>query len=167
MSFSFPVICMTVIFFLMLGACTGLKYADMENAYRLSKTVDESSSIREVVVTEETVAETPSSNKQPAASTESITVSEEPSAASETTPETLHEVKQGECLWWIAQFEDIYNDPLLWPLIYSANKDKIKNPHLIYPGQVLTIPRTGISEKQIEEARKTAKSTRPYLKINR
>ena len=24
--------------------------------------------------------------------------------------------------------------------IYNANRDKIKNPNLIYPGQVLTIP---------------------------
>ena len=27
-----------------------------------------------------------------------------------------------------------------YTVIYNANKDKIKNPNLIYPGQVLTIP---------------------------
>ncbi|RKY99973.1 MAG: hypothetical protein DRQ10_05145 [Candidatus Hydrothermota bacterium] len=51
------------------------------------------------------------------------------------------EVIPGDCLWKIAGFYWIYNDPLQWPRIYKANKDKIKDPDLIYPGQVLTIPR--------------------------
>lgn len=52
-----------------------------------------------------------------------------------------HVVKKGECLWYIAGYEEIYGNPLKWPLIYKANKDKIKDPDLIYPGQVLVIPR--------------------------
>jgi len=52
-----------------------------------------------------------------------------------------HVVKKGECLWYIAGYKEIYANPLKWPLIYKANKDKIKNPDLIYPGQVLSIPR--------------------------
>ena len=51
------------------------------------------------------------------------------------------EVIPGDCLWKIAGFYWIYNDPLQWPRIYKANKDKIKDPDLIYPWQVLTIPR--------------------------
>ena len=50
-------------------------------------------------------------------------------------------VKKGECLWWIAEYEHIYNDPFKWPTIYEANRDQIKDPDLIYPGQVLRIPR--------------------------
>ena len=29
-----------------------------------------------------------------------------------------------------------------WQAIFEANKDKIKNPDLIHPGQVLTLPPT-------------------------
>ena len=34
----------------------------------------------------------------------------------------------------------VYHDGSQWPMIYEANKDKIKNPNLIYPGWVLLIP---------------------------
>lgn len=52
-----------------------------------------------------------------------------------------HVVKKGECLWYIAGYDDIYGNPLKWPLIYKANKNKIKDPDLIYPGQEFEIPR--------------------------
>ncbi|MFH1038490.1 MAG: LysM peptidoglycan-binding domain-containing protein [PVC group bacterium] len=52
-----------------------------------------------------------------------------------------HRVVKGECLWFIAGYDRIYGNPLQWPLIYKANTDKIKNPDLIYPGQVFIIPR--------------------------
>jgi nucleoid-associated protein YgaU len=54
---------------------------------------------------------------------------------------TTWTVRKGECLWWIAGYEVIYNDPLKWPRIYEANTDQIKDPDLIYPDQVLRIPR--------------------------
>jgi hypothetical protein len=50
-------------------------------------------------------------------------------------------VRKGECLWWISGYEQIYNNPLEWPRIYEANRDQIKDPDLIYPDQVLRIPR--------------------------
>ncbi len=45
-----------------------------------------------------------------------------------------------DCLWKIAGYKKIYNNARLWPKIYRANKAKIKNPDLIYPGQVFKIP---------------------------
>lgn len=45
-----------------------------------------------------------------------------------------------DCLWKIAGYKSIYNNSRLWPKIYRANKGKIKNPDLIYPGQVFKIP---------------------------
>jgi len=51
------------------------------------------------------------------------------------------EVIPGDYLWKIAGFTWIYGDPTMWTKIYEANKDQIKDPDLIYPGQVFTIPR--------------------------
>ncbi|MBW2558009.1 MAG: LysM peptidoglycan-binding domain-containing protein [Deltaproteobacteria bacterium] len=73
-----------------------------------------------------------------------------------------HVVKSGECLWWIAEYENIYNDPFMWPLIYNTNKDKINNPDLIYPGQTLDIPRSGYTMDEVREARRLAGAPRPY-----
>ena len=47
-------------------------------------------------------------------------------------------VVKGDCLWNIAK--KFYGNGSKYTVIYNANKDKIKNPNLIYPGQVLTIP---------------------------
>ncbi len=66
-------------------------------------------------------------------------------------------VVKGECLWKIAGYDKIYGDPFQWPLIYKANKSQIKDPDLIYPGQVLTIPRN-VSEEEVKQAIKEAKN---------
>lgn len=47
-------------------------------------------------------------------------------------------VVKGDCLWNIAK--KFYGNGSKYTVIYNANKNKIKNPNLIYPGQVLTIP---------------------------
>lgn len=47
-------------------------------------------------------------------------------------------VKRGNCLWNIAK--RFYGNGSKYTTIYNANRDKIKNPNLIYPGQVLWIP---------------------------
>ncbi len=47
-------------------------------------------------------------------------------------------VKSGDCLWNIAK--KYYGNGAQYTKIYNANKGKIKNPNLIYPGQVLAIP---------------------------
>lgn len=50
----------------------------------------------------------------------------------------LHEVRPGESLAVIARRE--LGDPLLWPVLYRANRDRIKDPTRIYPGQQISIP---------------------------
>lgn len=55
-----------------------------------------------------------------------------------TSGGTTYTVVKGDSLWKIAKKH--YGDPLKWPVIYNANKDKIRNPNRIYPGQVLVIP---------------------------
>jgi nucleoid-associated protein YgaU len=53
---------------------------------------------------------------------------------------TVKSSKPEDCLWRIAGKKEFYGNAKLWPRIYEANKDKIKNKNLIYPNQVLYIP---------------------------
>lgn len=50
-------------------------------------------------------------------------------------------VVAGDSLSKIAKRE--YGDASKWQKIYDANRDQIKNPDLIHPGQVLNLPRQG------------------------
>jgi nucleoid-associated protein YgaU len=56
----------------------------------------------------------------------------------------LHVVRAGESLATIAKSE--LGDIALWPVLYRANRDRIKDPTRIYPGQELTIPEPGSEE---------------------
>ncbi|EMR02366.1 LysM peptidoglycan-binding domain-containing protein [Cesiribacter andamanensis] len=49
-----------------------------------------------------------------------------------------YEIKKGDSLSAIAKRE--YGDATKWRTIYEANKDQIKNPDLIHPGQKIKIP---------------------------
>lgn len=70
----------------------------------------------------------------PAVATETTQPVEDPPKAESQT----YTVVKGDSLWKIAK--KYYGDGSKYPTIYQANTDKIKNPNLIYPGQVLTIP---------------------------
>ena len=67
-------------------------------------------------------------------------------------------VIDGETLWIIAAKKEIYQDPLLWPLLYRANRDQIKNPRQVYGGQILNIPRNQ-NESDLAQARATARKS--------
>lgn len=58
---------------------------------------------------------------------------------SPTREERKYVVKKGDFLLKIAQ--ELYGDLDRWRDIYKANRKIIKNPNLIYPGQVLVIPK--------------------------
>lgn len=47
-------------------------------------------------------------------------------------------VQPGFSLWKIAR--DNYGDGIMYVQVFEANRDKIKDPDLIYPGQVFTMP---------------------------
>jgi len=57
--------------------------------------------------------------------------------AAQTTGRT-YTVVAGDSLSKIAKRE--YGDASKWHRIFEANRDKIQNPDLIHPGQVLNLP---------------------------
>jgi len=64
-------------------------------------------------------------------------VTEERPVENPPTPKT-YVVKKGDCLWNIAK--KYLGNGARYTEIYELNKDKIKNPNLIYPGQELILP---------------------------
>jgi nucleoid-associated protein YgaU len=66
-------------------------------------------------------------------------------------------VRRGETLPQIAARTEIYNDYSLWPLIYRANRDQIRDPKQLWPGQVLKIPRHFSRDEALEAKRYSGK----------
>jgi len=64
------------------------------------------------------------------------TASREPAAQPEP-----YSVQRGDTLWGISARERIYNNPFMWPLIYKANAQQIRDPDRIFPRQIFVIPR--------------------------
>ncbi|MBA3646128.1 MAG: LysM peptidoglycan-binding domain-containing protein [Gemmatimonadaceae bacterium] len=65
----------------------------------------------------------------------------------DSTREVTHTVKTGDTLWDLAQ--TYLKNPFRWPDIFRRNTDIVKNPHWIYPGEVIRIP---VSEVRPEVA---------------
>ena len=62
---------------------------------------------------------------------------------SELSPNAPEEytVKRGDTLWGISAM--FLKSPWRWPELWGMNLEQIRNPHLIYPGQVLYLDKTG------------------------
>lgn len=71
---------------------------------------------------------------------EAVTVTENgENRETEHAPQPVtYQVKKGDCLWNIAKAK--LGNGARYTEIYELNRDKIKNPSLIYPGQILTMP---------------------------
>jgi nucleoid-associated protein YgaU len=52
-----------------------------------------------------------------------------------------HLVVRGEFLSKISGYANVYGSPFKWQRIYEANKDVVTDPNVVYPYQVLNIPR--------------------------
>ncbi len=76
-------------------------------------------------------------------------------------PLTHVKVAPAENLLMIAARPEVYDDGELWPLIYKANRDQIKDPTEIFPGQTLLIPRDK-SPEEIEAARIEARESKLF-----
>jgi nucleoid-associated protein YgaU len=72
-------------------------------------------------------------------------------------PGAFHDVRDGDTLATIAAMT--LGDPSLWPALYRANRDQIRDPARLYPGQRLEIPTLSPAER--EAVRREAKALRP------
>ncbi|TCH99542.1 LysM peptidoglycan-binding domain-containing protein [Roseococcus sp. SYP-B2431] len=61
-----------------------------------------------------------------------------PAVASAEEAPTRHVVQPGHNLWRIAR--GTYGQGIRYTDIFAANREQIRNPHLIYPGQIFTLP---------------------------
>lgn len=71
-------------------------------------------------------------------------------------------VVRGDTLWGLSA--KYLKDPYRWPALWKMNAQEIKNPHWIYPGQVLVLDRSGSEPRLSFATDKTEKlSPREYI----
>jgi len=73
-----------------------------------------------------------------------------------------YQVRKGDTLWAIAFQKRIYAESAFWPLVFKSNQDRIKDPDLLTPGQILLIQK-GQTDAQLDKARQLAKDTPAYI----
>jgi nucleoid-associated protein YgaU len=74
---------------------------------------------------------------------------------------STYSVNHGDSLWKISGKSKIYGDSWKWPLIFIANREKIKDPDIIRTGWDLKINRGAGADEEANAVQK-AKDTPRY-----
>jgi len=107
-----------------------------EAAEVLAAAREEAAAAAEAETVAEAVAETEVETATATeAASETVTATAAPASRVQVSVVT---VQPGFTLWGIAK--ENYGDGLLYVRVYEANKDRIRDPDLIYPGQIFTVP---------------------------
>lgn len=128
---------------------------EQKRAAELAARAEEARILREVLEAERRQAEQERQRREEAKA--SKTVRETHTLKETVSHPFTYTVHRGETLPQIAARAEIYNTSSLWPLIYRANRDQIRDPKQLWPGQVLKIPRNYSREEALEAKRYSGK----------
>ncbi|MCV2865856.1 LysM peptidoglycan-binding domain-containing protein [Albidovulum sediminicola] len=103
-----------------------------------SDTLATGQSVTEKSVTEQSDTAEPAAAQPAAAQPAVAQTAATPDAPGKVTGARIVTVQPGFTLWGIATKN--YGDGFLYVRVYEANRDQIRDPDLIYPGQILTVP---------------------------
>jgi LysM domain len=95
------------------------------------------------------------------AGTEPAAAAPAPAPAVNATAPLSYTVKSGDTLWDISAM--YLRDPWLWPEIWHVNPS-VQNPHLIYPGDVLTLAYGADGQPQVMLTRGNAVRVQPLVR---